>query len=211
MSLLGDYQRLMLSPEDESAPAAEPRPAQSSAAPESHDLVTGFVEAAHAALTDELIARIHAQQPAFFERLVIDVLLAMGYGSNRAGMAQCLGRSGDGGIDGVITLDELGFDLIYIQAKRLKPGVPVPITDVRDFAGTLESRHASKGVFVTTTHFSAGAAEFCSRLTRRVVLIDGTRLAHLMVRYNIGVVVQHCYVLKGLDRAYFALPPGLAR
>jgi restriction system protein len=89
--------------------------------------------------------------------------------------------------------------------------VPVPISDIRDFAGTLESRHASKGVFVTTTHFSAGAAEFCSRLTRRVVLIDGMRLAHLMFRYNIGVVVRHCYVLKGLDRAYFALPPGLAR
>ena len=152
----------------------------------------------------ELIARIHAQPPEFFERLVIDVLLSMGYGTERSATAQRLGRSGDGGVDGVITLDELGFDLIYIQAKRLKPGVAVPISDIRDFAGSLESRQASKGVFVTTTHFSPGAAEFCSRLSRRVVLIDGARLADIMMRYNIGVEVQQCIVLKGLDSGYFA-------
>ena len=163
--------------------------------------------------TNELISRIHAQPPEFFERLVIDVLLSMGYGTERSATAQRLGRSGDGGIDGVITLDELGFDLIYIQAKRLKPGVAVPISDIRDFAGSLESRQASKGVFVTTTHFSPGAAEFCSRLSRRVVLIDGCRLAEIMVRYNIGVEVQQCIVLKGLDSALFrpAGPLGLAQ
>lgn len=127
----------------------------------------------------------------------------MGYGGNRADMALCLGRSGDGGIDGIISLDELGFDTICIQAKRLKPGVAVPIGDVRDFAGSLEARRAGKGVLVTTTHFSAGAAEFCAQLTRRVVLIDGNRLADLMLRFGIGVKVQHCFEIRALDRGYF--------
>ncbi len=171
---------------------------------EGREALEGLVQASQAALISELISRIHAQPPEFFERLVIDVLLSMGYGTERSATAQRLGRSGDGGIDGVITLDELGFDLIYIQAKRLKPGVAVPISDIRDFAGSLESRQAAKGVFVTTTHFSPGAAEFCSRLSRRVVLIDGHRLADIMVRYNIGVEVQQCLVLKGLDSGYFA-------
>ncbi len=172
------------------------------------EMLSNMARAAHAALVHDLIARIHVQPPEFFERLVIDVLLSMGYGSERSAAAQRLGRSGDGGIDGVITLDELGLDLIYIQAKRLKPGVAVPISDIRDFAGSLESRQAARGVFVTTTHFSPGAGEFCSRLSRRVALIDGARLADIMVRYSIGVVVEECIVLKGLDRSYFS--PGVS-
>ncbi|PZF77084.1 hypothetical protein DK847_10275 [Aestuariivirga litoralis] len=166
--------------------------------------LTALVNAANAVLHHELISRIHCQTPEFFERLVIDVLLAMGYGADRAAMAQCLGRSGDGGIDGIVVLDELGFDSICIQAKRLKPGTPVPISDVRDFAGSLEARRAAKGVFVTTTHFSAGAAEFCSQLVRRVVLIDGNRLAELMLRHGIGIRVQHRFEIRTLDRSYFA-------
>lgn len=170
------------------------------------ETIVSLAKAANAALVQELIARIHLQPPEFFERLVIDVLLTMGYGTERSAAAQRLGRSGDGSIDGVVSLDELGFDLIHIQAKRLKPGVAVPISEIRDFAGSLESHHASKGVFVTTTHFSPGAAEFCSRLSRRVVLIDGARLTDIMLRYNIGVVVEECIVLKALDKAYFAAP-----
>ena len=203
-----EFERLM-KPRREGAhsePAAEAPPRFEASAGEGRDAISSLMQAAHGALISELIARIHAQPPEFFERLVIDVLLSLGYGTERSPTAQQLGRSGDGGIDGVITLDELGFDSIYIQAKRLKPGVAVPIADVRDFAGSLESRHATKGVFVTTTHFSPGAAEFCARLTRRVVLIDGLRLAELMFRYNIGVAVQQCYVLKGVDAAYFGCP-----
>ncbi len=161
---------------------------------------------ANAALQHELIARIHLQPPEFFERLVIDVLLTMGYGTERSTTAQRLGRSGDGGIAGVITLDELGFDLIYIQSSRLKPGVAVPISEISDFVGSLESRQVSKGVFVTTTHFPPAAAEFCARLNGRVVLIDGARLADIMIRHNIGVAVEECIVLKGLDNAYFSTP-----
>ncbi|WP_421695188.1 restriction endonuclease [Aestuariivirga sp.] len=168
--------------------------------------LSALVKASDVILVRELIARIHAQPPDFFERLVIDVILAMGYGSNRAEMARCLGRSHDGGIDGIIRLDELGFDSIFIQAKRLKPGVAVPISDVRDFAGSLEARRATKGVLVTTTHFSAGAADFCAQLSRKVVLIDGQRLAELMLRFGIGVKVQHVFEIKALDRAYFSAP-----
>lgn len=207
MSIIRDFQRLMQPSNDAETPDFEallPPPARVTL--ESREALSNLLQAAHAALLHELLGRVHVQPPEFFERLVIDVLLTMGYGTERSDTAQRLGRSGDGGIDGVIALDELGFDLIYIQAKRLKPGVPVPISAIRDFAGSLESRQASKGVFVTTTHFSPGAEEFCSRLSRRVVLIDGQRLAELMVRHNIGVAVQQCYVLKGLDPAYFCGP-----
>jgi restriction system protein len=215
MSMIFDFQKLMQPSNDHDGTAA-PATCQPEVQPpllrQGREALASLVQAAHAALQSELIARIHVQPPAFFERLVIDVLLSMGYGTERSATAQRLGRSGDGGVDGVITLDELGFDLIYIQAKRLKPGVAVPIADIRDFAGSLESRQASKGVFVTTTHFSPGAAEFCSRLSRRVVLIDGVRLTDIMMRYNIGVDVQECFVLKGLDSTYFASQPaGLLR
>jgi restriction system protein len=207
MYSLDDYQQLMKPQQDGQAV----RPEHRGAAPggltaEGIAALTNLALAAQRVLQRELIARIHAQPPAFFERLVIDLLLSMGYGADRAEMARCLGRSGDGGIDGVITLDELSLEQICIQAKRLKPGVAVPISDVRDFAGSLEARRASKGVFVATTHFSAGAEAFCAKLSRRVVLIDGDRLAELMIRFNIGVKVQHSFELKALDRAYFAIP-----
>lgn len=204
MYLLDDFQRLMQSATEEVGPAAESYGFCGGLTDDGLSTLTTLVSAAEAVLHRELIGRIHAQSPEFFERLVIDVLLAMGYGSSRAEMARCLGRSGDGGIDGVIALDELGFDSIFIQAKRLKPGVAVPIADVRDFAGSLEARKAGKGVFVTTTHFSAGAPEFCAQLGRRVVLIDGNRLAELMLRFGIGVKLQHRFEIRMLDRAYFA-------
>jgi restriction system protein len=202
----------MQPPEEEGVcePSPGPPGMPGSAAP-SEAALAGLMRSLHAKLADEIIARIHSQSPEFFEGLVIDVLLAMGYGRRRADMAQRLGRSGDGGIDGLVALDELGLDHIFIQAKRLKPGVPVPIGEIRDFAGSLEARHASKGVFVTTTHFSPGAAEFCARLTRRVVLLDGRRLAELMVKHNIGVTVRQAYFVKGIDSRYFQSMPALAQ
>lgn len=205
MFVIGDFQRLMQSGNDDAA--APDERLCGGLTDEGARALAALVSAARTVLHRELIARVHAQPPDFFERLVIDVLLAMGYGGSRAEMAHCLGRTGDGGIDGVISLDELGFDSIFIQAKRLKPGTPVPISDVRDFAGSLEARRAGKGVFVTTTHFSAGAPEFCAQLGRRVVLIDGNRLAELMIRYRIGVKLQHCFEISVLDRSYFAPTP----
>jgi restriction system protein len=206
MFVLSDFQSLMQAASEERAATDNAAGFMGGITDEGCAALTALVSASNAVLHRELISRIHMQTPEFFERLVIDVLLAMGYGADRAEMARCLGRSGDGGIDGIIPLDELGFDSICIQAKRLKPGMPVPIGDVRDFAGSLEARRAGKGVFVTTTHFSAGAAEFCAQLVRRVVLIDGNRLSDLMIRYGIGVRVQHRFEIRSLDRGYF-LPP----
>jgi len=208
MFVLSDFQRLMQPASDDTGlPYGDDGVTSGFAGgitDEGCAALTALVNASNAVLHRDLIARIHAQTPDFFERLVIDVLLAMGYGCDRAEMARCLGRSGDGGIDGIIALDELGFDSIFIQAKRLKPGTAVPIADVRDFAGSLEAQKANKGVFVTTSHFSAGAAEFCAQLVRKVVLIDGNRLADLMLRHGIGIRVQHRFEIRALDRAYFA-------
>lgn len=208
MFVLSDFQRLMQSAPDDIALPEGPAGFMGGITAEGCAMLTALVKASETVLHRDLIARIHAQTPEFFERLVIDVLLVMGYGADRAQMARCLGRSGDGGIDGIIQLDELGFDSICIQAKRLKPGTAVPIADVRDFAGSLEARRAGKGVFVTTTHFSSGAAEFCAQLVRRVVLIDGNRLAELMLRHGLGVRVQHRFEIRALDATYFASAAG---
>ena len=165
--------------------------------------VSSLFRRAQDRLVHELIDRIHAQPPSFFEELVIDVLLAAGYGARRRDLTRRLGRSGDGGVDGLIAQDELGLDLIYIQAKRLKPGSVVPVSEIRDFAGSLEAHRASKGTFVTTSHFSPSAIEFCGQISRRVVLIDGKRLAELMIRYNIGVTVVESYQIKRVSADYF--------
>ncbi len=207
MTMLADFQRLM-QPEGDAAPDSLAERAATDGG--GHPGISSAFQRANAALIHELIARIHAQLPEFFEYLVIDILLAMGYGGRRRDMAQRLGRTGDGGIDGLIAQDELGLDLIYIQAKRLKPGSVVPVSEVRDFVGSLDARHAAKGVFVTTSHFSPQSIEFCGQISRRVALIGGTRLAELMIRHNIGVKVKETYQLKWVDADYF-VPSALMR
>jgi restriction system protein len=208
MSMIADFQRLMQVAEEIPAlPVALGATPRGDTPPFDEARFQALVRSAHSELLGALIARVHSQLPEFFENLVLDVLRAMGYGNKRLDMAQRLGRTGDGGIDGIIALDELGLDQVYIQAKRLRPGNPVPIGQVRDFAGSLEAKHASKGVFVTTTHFSPGAVEFCAQLSRRVVLIDGSLLTELMVRNNIGVKVQEKFYLKRIDSDYFSMPP----
>jgi restriction system protein len=135
--------------------------------------------------------------------LIIDVLFHMGYAGRRRDMTKCLGKSHDGGIDGVIMADELGLDAIYLQAKRYKLGTTVPISHVRDFVGSLEAHHAAKGVFVTTGHFSASAKDFVRAIQRRVVLVDGAKLADIMIRHNIGVQVKQTFQFKELKLDYF--------
>jgi restriction system protein len=170
--MLVDYQRLMIHWHRQGQ-AGEPYMARMRRLPtaESDDGIARAVQRIQNDLIGELLAYIHAQEPAFFEDLVIDVLLAMGYGGRRRDLARRLGRSGDGGVDGLIAMDELGLDLIYLQAKRLKPGHVVPVTDLRDFAGSLDAHNASKGIFVTTSHYSPAGISFCQKVSRRMVLM----------------------------------------
>ncbi len=209
-----DYMQMMLAWQGQEtigvAPPAGRRAEVSrpSETPAEEDPVEEAVVQAHrratARLRAALLARIQVQTPAFFERLIIDVLLAMGYGSRRRDLARHLGRSGDGGVDGVIALDELALDAIYVQAKRLKPGTLVPVSAVRDFVGSLEAARASKGVFVTTGYFSPAGREVVKTVSRRVVLINGDDLTGLMIRLNIGVTVKQSYQFKQLEPGYFA-------
>lgn len=158
----------------------------------------------HAALKAELLQRVLAQSPAFFERAIVDLLVAMGYGGSHEGAALSLGRSGDGGVDGVIDEDRLGLDRIYIQAKRYAPHVGVGRPDVQGFVGSLVGLGATKGVFVSTSSFSAPAIDFVRHLPQRVVLIDGTRLAELMIEHGVGVRVSRTIAVKRLDEDFFA-------
>lgn len=138
----------------------------------------------------------------FFEELIIDLLLAMGYGDRKRDIASHLGRSGDGGVDGAIRQDQLGLDVVYVQAKRFKPGLAVPVSAVRDFAGALDAHKANKGVFVTTSNFTPAADKFISAVTSKIVLIDGEALCDLLVRNNIGVRVTDTFEIKRMDEVY---------
>jgi restriction system protein len=155
------------------------------------------------ALQEDLLGYIHAQPPGFFEQLVIDVVLALGYAGRRRDLARKIGRAGDGGVDAVIALDELGLDAIYLQAKRLRPGTSVSAPQVRDFLGSLEKHHATKGVFVTTGEFTAAARAATENLAKRVVLINGKDLTELMVRHCIGVRLVETFQFKEVDVSYF--------
>ena len=167
------------------------------------EIIATSFETVNGELAREIIERVHSFSPAFFERLIVDLLVRMGYGGGRVEMGRALGRSGDGGIDGVIKEDELGLDVVYVQAKRLDPGNGVPVREVRDFVGGLEGHRASKGVFVTTSYFPSSAYDFVTRVSKRVVLIDGAELAKLMIRHRVGVRVKEVYAVKKIDEDYF--------
>lgn len=165
------------------------------------------IDAAHAALKaalrDELLQRILANSPAFFEQLIVDFLVAMGYGGSHKDAAAQLGRSGDGGVDGIVNEDRLGLDRIYIQAKRYAPGNPVGSPAVGGFVGSLVSLGATKGVFVTTSTFSQPARDFVKHLAQRVVLIDGQELADLMIEHGVGVRGYRTVDFNRLDEDFF--------
>ena len=148
-----------------------------------------------------LLDQVMACSPEFFERLVVDLLVAMGYGGSRLDAGKAVGKSGDGGIDGVIKEDRLGLDTVCIQAKRWE-GV-VGSDRVQAFAGSLEGAKASKGVIITTSHFSPAAKAYVEKIAKRIVLIDGPRLAELMMDFGIGVTEEDTYSVKKLDGDYF--------
>ena len=152
----------------------------------------------------DLLARILDNSPSFFEGVIVELLVAMGYGGNRHNAAQRLGGSGDGGVDGVIDEDRLGLDRVYVQAKRYAPSTIVGRPDVQGFVGSLVGLGANKGVFVTTSSFSQGAVEFVRHLSQRVILIDGQRLTDLMIEHHVGVRVSRTVEFKRLDEDFFA-------
>lgn len=139
--------------------------------------------------------------PAFFEQLVVDLLVKMGYGGSRREAGQALGKSGDGGIDGIIKEDKLGLDIIYIQAKRWDSSVGRP--EVQKFAGALQGQRAKKGIFITTSAFTKEAADYAVLIDTKIILIDGTQLAELMIDHGVGVATQATYEVKRIDSDYF--------
>ncbi|WP_025884714.1 restriction endonuclease [Asaia prunellae] len=159
-------------------------------------------QAMESALRAELLDRIIQNSPAFFERLIVDLLLAMGYGGSQRSAAAQLGRSGDGGVDGVINEDRLGLDRVYVQAKRYTDSV-IGRPDVQAFVGSLIGHGATKGVFVTTTSFSSQARNYVEHLNQRVILIDGNRLTNLMIEYGVGVRISRKIEFKHMDEDFF--------
>lgn len=152
-------------------------------------------------VADELLEQIGNCSPAFFERLVLDLLVAMGYGGSIQDAAEAVGRSGDDGIDGIIKEDKLGLDFVLIQAKRWQNTVGRP--DIQAFVGSLAGRRAKKGVFITTSKFSREAEEYVKRIEQRVVLINGEQLSNLMIDHDIGVSEEERYIIKRVDMDYF--------
>jgi restriction system protein len=163
------------------------------------------LEAAHtkikASLASQVLARVKTGSPSFFERLVVELLLKMGYGGSRMDAGQAVGKGGDEGIDGVINEDRLGLDVVYLQAKRWEGSVGRP--EVQKFVGALHGKRAKKGVFITTGSFSSDAMAYVEHIDPKVVLIDGRRLAELMIDFEVGVTTARTFHVKRLDSDYF--------
>lgn len=156
----------------------------------------------HAEVAAELLCRLHAQQPAFFEQAVLDLLMKMGYGGAE-GTATRTQLSNDGGIDGIIDQDALGLARIYVQAKRYALDSSIGRPEIQAFVGALHGNQANQGVFITTARYSSGARQYAESVATRVVLIDGERLARLMIRYGVGVQVKQTYHRVEIDEDFF--------
>ncbi len=166
------------------------------------DLMIQAYQEMRDALAEELLQQVIEMSDKFFERLVVDLLVAMGYGGSIEDAGKAVGRSGDGGIDGVIKEDKLGLDVIVLQAKRWTAN-SVSRPDIQSFAGSMEAFRANKGVFITTSTFSRPAVEYVEQIQRKIVLIDGERLANLMIDHGIGVSPYRSFELKRFDSDYF--------
>jgi restriction system protein len=183
-------------------PLLVPKPEEESAATPQERLEQAYTELS-AAFAQDVLAKVKSCSPSFFERLVVDLLVKMGYGGSRRDAGSAVGRSGDGGIDGVIKEDELGLDMIYLQAKRYTTA-NVPIGDVRDFVGALVGKRARKGVFITTSGFQEDARRYAQTIEgKTLVLIDGITLAHLMLKHELGFSVTDTYKIGRIDEDYF--------
>ena len=167
------------------------------------ELMANSYQALTARLEADLLDRVRKMPPSFFEGMMIDMLLRLGYGRGQPDMAQAIGRVGDGGIDGVIKEDALGLDTVYLQVKRYADGGTVGRPEVQMFAGSLDGVGATKGIFITTGSFSAAARSYVQNIPKRIVLIGGSQLARLMVDHEVGVSVCRTYKIKQIDESYF--------
>ncbi|MGZ8956862.1 MAG: restriction endonuclease [Methylosarcina sp.] len=165
------------------------------------DALASAYKELRSALESEILNAVKEASPSFFERVVVDLLVKMGYGGNRQDAGRALGKSGDEGIDGIINEDRLGLDVIYIQAKRWEGMVGRP--EIQKFAGALQGQRARKGVFITTSSFTKEAKEYASIIESKIILIDGELFSKLMAEHNVGVSTVGQYEVKKLDSDYF--------
>lgn len=188
--------------DDQSLPTGTPTDGQTTKTPEERiDAAVGEIDSE---LRAQLLKRIIDESPAFFEKLIIDLLIAMGYGADRSDAARLRGGPGDGGIDGVIDQDALGLDMVYVQAKKYKLDNVVDVERIRGFSGALLGQGASKGVFVTTSRYTESARLFAkNNKQQRLILIDGEELTRLMMRHNVAVRADRKVELKKIDLDYF--------
>ncbi len=175
----------------------DPEPSNSDKSP-TEMIESGYVRYRNDVEKDLLDTIKNEKSPKFFEKLIVDLVRKMGYGVEH----EVLGKTGDGGIDGVIHEDKLGIDIICLQAKRWKDAVPV--SNVRDFAGAMDSKKAKKGIFVTTSEFTKDTHDFVRNISSRVILIDGAKLASFMYDYGVGVRLDHTYEINSIDTQYFS-------
>lgn len=187
-------------PGSASPTAYEPSAADTALDPQ--EQIAAGIARIHTEVASELLSRLHTQEPAFFEQAVLDLLIAMGYGGAE-GHATRTELSNDGGIDGIVDQDALGLSRIYVQAKRYAPGSSVGRPEIQGFVGALHGNAANQGVFITTGRFSSGARDYADGIPSRVILIDGERLAMLMIRYGVGVQVKQTVQIVEVDEDFF--------
>lgn len=196
-----EFQRTKSDDTDESPEKVKVKESDEVQTPE--EIIEGAYQRIRKGLATELLQVIKEHSPAFFEHLVIDLLVKMGYGGTRKDAGEAIGKSGDGGIDGIIKEDRLGLDIVYIQAKRWDD-TTVGRPEIQKFVGALQGQRARKGIFITTSAFSQSARDYAALIDSKIVLIDGETLAQLMIDYNIGVTPVAAYELKRIDSDYFA-------
>jgi restriction system protein len=167
------------------------------------ELLMATHQAIENSLRNDLLDRLIKASPSFFESTIVTLLLSMGYGGSREEAGRAIGRSGDGGVDGVVDQDPLGLDRVYVQAKRYQAAVAIGEPEIRGFAGSLQGVKATKGVFVTTSYFTPQAKAFAEKIERRIVLIDGELLAQLMIKHDVGVRIQQTIHIKKIDEDFF--------
>ncbi|MFT5634235.1 MAG: restriction system protein, partial [Rubritalea sp.] len=165
------------------------------------ELIENAVSELDESLQSDILENLLNTDPYRFEQIVIDVLVAMGYGGSREEAAKVTQKSNDGGIDGIINEDRLGLDVIYVQAKRYKNNVGR--VDVQNFVGALAGKQAHKGIFITTSDFNNNATEYAQAVPQKIILIDGNRLADLMIEHNVGVSTEQTISIKRIDTDYF--------